>query len=126
MISIYEIRKSNVRKLAKVCGSISAFAKQIDRAPTQVSRFLGKNATRNIGDKLARHIEHSFCLPKYWLDLIQHQVLDSQSLDKEVNTLNLERYTELHRLLSVLANALEEGKINDECYQLLKLAVKKI
>ncbi|NCO47048.1 MAG: LexA family transcriptional repressor, partial [Vibrio sp.] len=54
--------------LAQKIGGVTVFADKIDRATTQVSRFMGKGATRTIGTKMARHIEQRFEMPEGWLD----------------------------------------------------------
>lgn len=66
--TIDEIRVENARALAKQAGSSAAFARRIDRAPTQVSKLIGGKPTVKIGDDMARHIEDSFGLEKGWLD----------------------------------------------------------
>ena len=68
MKTIREIRRDNARRLAEDCESKQAFSARIDRESTQVSRFIGKNPTKNIGDDLARHIEACFGLPTGWMD----------------------------------------------------------
>lgn len=75
MKEISEIRLENTRDLAAIAGGTGAFAARIDREPTQASRFMGKNPTKKIGDRLARHIETSFEKPKGWLDT-QHHLLE--------------------------------------------------
>ena len=87
MKTIKEIRRSNARQLRDQAGGNSSFAKRIDREPTQTSRFLGDNPTKNIGDDLARHIEKCFNKPLGWLD--QEQILNSH----EVETLLKENLT---------------------------------
>lgn len=72
MKTINEIRRENARKLRDGVGGNSYFANLIDREPTQTSRFLGENATKNIGEDMARHIEKCFDLPQGWLDQ-EHQ-----------------------------------------------------
>ncbi|MFS7161905.1 LexA family protein [Serratia proteamaculans] len=72
MKTIDEIRRDNARKLRDSTGGNSSFSSMIDREPTQVSRVIGKNPTKNIGDDLARHIEKCFDLPAGWLDK-EHQ-----------------------------------------------------
>ncbi|EGQ9962160.1 LexA family transcriptional repressor [Vibrio cholerae] len=66
-------RRINARILAESVGGNSAFAERIDRASTQVSRFMGKSATREIGPKLARHIEKCFGKTEGWLDIDHSQ-----------------------------------------------------
>lgn len=68
MKEISEVRLENARALAKLAGGTGAFAARIDREPTQASRFMGKNPTKKIGDRLARHIEECFGKPRGWLD----------------------------------------------------------
>lgn len=72
MKTIKEIRRDNARKLRDGVGGNTYFANMIDRDPTQTSRFMGDNATKNIGDDMARHIEKCFDLPEGWLDQ-EHQ-----------------------------------------------------
>lgn len=64
-----EIRRINSRALAKTIGGSAAFAERIDRSSTQVSRFMGKGATTEIGPKMARHIENCFHKVEGWLDV---------------------------------------------------------
>ena len=68
MKTISDIRRDNARQLAEKCESKQEFSARIDRESTQVSRFIGKNPTKNIGDSLARHIEKCFNLPTGWMD----------------------------------------------------------
>lgn len=63
-----EIRRENARSLRDSAGGNKFFAGIIDREPTQISRIIGKNPSKNIGDDLARHIEKCFSLPAGWLD----------------------------------------------------------
>ncbi|HBP5544003.1 TPA: helix-turn-helix transcriptional regulator [Pseudomonas aeruginosa] len=70
MIDISTIRRTNALSLAEQEGGTGAFASRIDREPTQVSRLIGSNPTKNIGNKLARHIEECFDLPRGWLDVL--------------------------------------------------------
>ncbi|MGO3058835.1 MAG: LexA family protein [Halomonas sp.] len=68
MKEITQIRLENARGLAEQAGGNTNFANKIDREPTQISRFMGANPTKNIGNRLARHIETCFGKPKGWLD----------------------------------------------------------
>ncbi|WP_413722662.1 LexA family protein [Sodalis sp. RH24] len=72
MKTIDEIRRENVRKLRDSSGGNTSFSSMIDREPTQISRIIGKNPTKKIGDDLARHVEDCFNLPTGWLDQ-EHQ-----------------------------------------------------
>lgn len=68
MKEISQIRLENARTLAEQAGGTGEFASRIDREPTQASRFMGKNPSKNIGDRMARHIEEKFGKPRGWLD----------------------------------------------------------
>ncbi|TKI02307.1 LexA family protein [Martelella alba] len=72
MKTIDEIRRDNARKLRDSSGGNSFFSSLLDREPTQISRIIGKNPTKKIGDDLARHMEKCFSLPAGWLDQ-EHQ-----------------------------------------------------
>ena len=63
------IRRTNARALAQTIGGNAAFSDKIDRSTTQVSRFMGKRPTTEIGPKMARHIEKCFNKPEGWLDV---------------------------------------------------------
>lgn len=68
MKEISQIRLENARALADSVGGTGEFAARIDREPTQASRFMGRNPTKKIGDRMARHIEGKFGKPIGWLD----------------------------------------------------------
>lgn len=68
MKTINEIRVDNARKLRDGVGGNTYFASRLDREATQISRIIGKNPTKKIGDDMARHIEACFDLQIGWLD----------------------------------------------------------
>jgi hypothetical protein len=62
-----EIRRENLRALKTELGSekvlnLTGWQKQ------QLSAYIGKNPTRNIGDQAARDIERAFRKPRGWMD----------------------------------------------------------
>jgi len=116
MNSIYDIRRDNAQLLVNFIGNKTLFSERIERSPTQVSRILGLNPTRNIGEKLARHIEHCFCLPKFWLDQAHQQ---SENIENQVNTINQGRYEHLHHVLCELYQATITKRIDESTYHLL-------
>lgn len=73
MNDIDQIRKANARALADSLDTHADFAEKIDRVPTQVSRIIGKNATKGIGNRMARHIEECFGKPRGWLDQLHQE-----------------------------------------------------
>lgn len=80
-----EIRRDNARKLRDSSGGNSSFATLLDREPTQISRVIGKNPTKKIGDDLARHIEKCFSLPEGWLDK-EHQATNVTAAPEVADT----------------------------------------
>lgn len=68
MRTIYEIRLTNARKLASRYKNQAEFANAINKPATQVSRFMGKNPTKNIGDEIANDIEMALGLESGYLD----------------------------------------------------------
>lgn len=96
MKTIDEIRRENARALADAAGGNAAFSAKIDREPTQASRFIGKNHTKNIGDSLARHIEECFNLPIGWLDQNRDQSSDNEvTLISEFRKVPLRTFREI-------------------------------
>lgn len=82
MKEIAQIRIENTRQLAKEAGGTTPFAVKVDREPTQMSRVMGSNPTKNIGSRLARHIEECFGKPKGWLDY-DHQNGNREDIDRQ-------------------------------------------
>lgn len=80
-----EIRRDNARKLRDSVGGNNSFATFIERESTQVSRIIGKNPTKKIGDDLARHIEKCFSLGVGWLDS-EHQVSNTVAVNNISDT----------------------------------------
>ncbi|SFR53208.1 hypothetical protein [Thiomicrospira sp. ALE5] len=116
MNSIYDIRRHNAQLLVNFIGNKALFAERIERSPTQVSRILGVSPSRNIGEKLARHIEHCFCLPKFWLDQAHQQ---PENIEKQINTINQDRYEHLHHVLCELYQATITKRIDETTYTML-------
>ena len=69
MKTIEEVRLLNARTLLARYKTLSEFANVLDRSATQISRVMGKNPTKTIGSKLARHIERCTSMQTGWLDL---------------------------------------------------------
>lgn len=73
MKTVNTLRLENARILAKNYKNLAEFSRVIGREPTQVSRFMGTNPTKNIGDKIARDIERICRKEEGWLDA-DHEV----------------------------------------------------
>ncbi|AWK13299.1 LexA family transcriptional regulator [Candidatus Fukatsuia symbiotica] len=83
-----KIRQDNARKLRDSTGGNKSFSMLLDREATQISRIIGKNPTKKIGDDLARHIEKCFSLPVGWLDK-EHLATDTATF-QDISTINFE------------------------------------
>ncbi len=89
-MTIDEIRLTNARAIAARFETLASFAEKIGKAPTQVSRFMGKNPTKAIGTKIAREIEHACGMPNGWMD-IPHDDANKQVTEPSTtyNAINL-------------------------------------
>ncbi|WP_157760648.1 hypothetical protein [Hydrogenovibrio halophilus] len=123
MKSIYDIRRFNAQLLCEYSGTMAEFAHRIQRAQTQVSRLIGKNPTRNIGEKLARHIEASFQLPEHWLDHQHHRGLDSLETSLRNYLLRQDKYLKLHGYVDRITLSIELNQVDDKTFvQLQEIA----
>ncbi len=56
-MNIKDIRRKNFRKLARSVGGITDLSEHLDRSQSQIRHFIGNSPIKNIGDRLANHIE---------------------------------------------------------------------
>ncbi|KUJ72615.1 hypothetical protein [Thiomicrospira sp. WB1] len=126
MKSIYDIRRFNAQLLCRYCGTMADFSDRTQRAQTQVSRLIGKNPTRNIGEQLARHIEHSFCLPEHWLDHQHHR--DMESLDNSLKNylLKQDKHLKLHEFVDQITLAIKYDLIDEVVFTQLEEIVNRL
>ncbi|WP_158161189.1 LexA family protein [Grimontia hollisae] len=68
MKKIEDVRLENARMLLTRFDTLADFAEAVGRSATQMSRVMGKNPTKIIGGRLARHIELSLGLDEGWMD----------------------------------------------------------
>lgn len=83
-MDIYQTRKTNALELQAQAGGPFAFAQKIGREPTYTSQLLGENAAKQIGFKMARHIEAAFGKPDHWLDREHHNDLPDDELKEMI------------------------------------------
>lgn len=109
MKEIAQIRLENVRELARQAGGTTPFAVKVDREPTQMSRVMGSNPSKNIGNRLARHIESCFGKPTGWLDA-DHQAAASseENISNVASTAQPIRYHRYPVISSVQAGKFAE------------------
>lgn len=67
-MNIKDIRRQNLRRLARSIGGITILAQKLGRSQPQISHLVGENHRKNIGDKFAALIEQTFNKPAGWLD----------------------------------------------------------
>ncbi|MDQ8039904.1 MAG: S24 family peptidase [Rickettsiella sp.] len=67
-MNVKDIRRKNLRKLASLVGGITDLSERLDRSQSQISHLIGNSPIKNIGDRLASHIEDVFNKPRGWLD----------------------------------------------------------
>jgi SOS-response transcriptional repressor LexA len=67
-MNVKDIRRKNLRKLARLEGGITDLSERLDRSQSQISHLIGNSPIKNIGDRLANHIEAIFDKPHGWLD----------------------------------------------------------
>lgn len=67
-MNIKDIRRKNLRKLARSVGGITDLSEHLDRSQSQISHLIVNSLIKNIGDRLASHIEKVFNKPHGWLD----------------------------------------------------------
>jgi SOS-response transcriptional repressor LexA len=70
---IKEIRRQNLRAMARAAGGVTALAHRLERSQSQISHLIGANPCKYIGDKMAASIEQAFNKPSGWLDQLHDQ-----------------------------------------------------
>lgn len=78
-MNVKDIRRKNLRKLARSVGGITDLSERLDRSQSQISHLIGNSPIKNIGDRLASHIESVFNKPHGWLDH-EHSVEEEEGL----------------------------------------------
>ncbi len=67
-MNVKDIRRENLRSLARSIGGITAIAKKLGKSQSQISHLIGTRPIKNIGDRLASEIEKAFDKTHGWLD----------------------------------------------------------
>lgn len=65
---VKDIRRKNLRALARSAGGVTKLAKRLEKSQSQISHLIGTNPIKKIGDKIAAHVERVFNKPHGWLD----------------------------------------------------------
>lgn len=83
MLSVYETRRANLRRLTRQWGGPTSLAKKLGHANgSYLAQLIGPHPTREISEKVARDIEGRLGLPLGWIDTEQGDVpaLDDETL----------------------------------------------
>lgn len=80
--NVKDIRRENLRILAKSVGGISRLADRLSKNQSQISHLIGNNPIKNIGDRVAAQIEIAFKKPAGWLDQDQNPATINQCSDQ--------------------------------------------
>lgn len=106
-----EIRRLNTRKLMEERfgsgrGAMQKLATLLERPLTQINQLIGENPTRNIGNQMARHIEHQCGKEEGWLDIPQMGVLmpnvSVASMGTETRAVPIISYVQAGMMLEVV------------------------
>lgn len=84
MMNAKDIRRENLRALAKSIGGITALARMLGKSQSQISHLIGTNPIKNIGDRLAGQIEKVFNKPHGWLDHEHPELVKLLGLDNSL------------------------------------------
>lgn len=67
---LIEIRRDNLRQLASEFGGVMKLSDKTGKDAAMLSKMIGKNAKKPIGEQLARDIEALCGKPRGWLDKV--------------------------------------------------------
>jgi SOS-response transcriptional repressor LexA len=82
---VKDIRRKNLRALARSVGGVTKLAERLEKAQSQISHLIGTNPIKKIGDKFAAHVERNFSKPHGWLDQ-NHIGVEEESAPYEAGT----------------------------------------
>lgn len=84
-MNVKEIRRKNLRILARSMGGVTKLAERLEKSQSQISHLISINPVKNIGDKFAAHVERIFSKPYGWLDH-DHSGVEEETPMYEGNT----------------------------------------
>lgn len=83
MLTVYAIRRENLRTLAKQWGGPTSLSKKLGHSnASYLAQLIGPAPTREVSEKVARDIETKLQLPVGWMD-VEHgpiKKIDDQAL----------------------------------------------
>lgn len=79
-MNVKEIRRKNLRGLARAIGGVTQLAKHLGKTQSQISHLIGTNPVKNIGDRFASHVEKIFEKSTGWLDQEHHDIQEASGI----------------------------------------------
>jgi len=76
-MNVKDIRRQNLRVLARSVGGITQLAERLAKSQSQISHLIGTNPIKNIGDRFAAEVEQVFTKPNGWMDH-EHPVINEE------------------------------------------------
>lgn len=82
-----------------MAGGITALGAKLNKEQNYISAIIGKNPSKNIGDKVARDIESAFNKPHGWLDHLHYQnytaeIIGTYDITREIPLIKLDEVLE--------------------------------
>lgn len=105
-MDINEIRRANMRRLAAGYKNRRAFADALGRSEQQLYQLIGKNATKSIGNRIARDVEQKLVLKENSLDVLMEPAADQPSANPDGVDLEL-----LENCIEAVEDAIESQGI---------------
>ncbi len=88
-MNVKDIRRENMRALARSIGGISAIADKMGKSQGQISHLIGSTPIKNIGDRIAAQVEEAFDKPPGWLDKPHPEVSETAAYYDNYQTVPL-------------------------------------
>lgn len=90
-MNVKEIRRKNLRALARTVGGVTQLAERLEKSQSQISHLIGTNPVKNIGDRFAAEVEKIFNKPTGWLDQ-NHPGIQEEDAIYQVNAIRRTYY----------------------------------
>ena len=85
-MNVKDNRRKNLRALARALGGVTQLAARVGKSQSQISHLICNRPVKNIGDRVASHIEKAFGKPPGWLDL-EHQSIQEMGNIYQTNSI---------------------------------------
>ncbi len=92
-MNVKDIRRENMRALARSIGGVSAIAQRLGKSQGQISHLIGTTPIKNIGDRIASEVEKEFKKPPGWLDKAHPEINETAAYYDVYHTVPLIDWT---------------------------------